>query len=70
MANMSYCMCENTAKDLADVVQAVQDKGSSAFNSMSTSERQAAVGLYKLCQEYIDLYETHGQTTTGEDEEE
>lgn len=51
MANMSYCMFENTYSDLADCVWALEER-----NELSNSERKYAKLMRKMCEEYISAY--------------
>ena len=48
MANMSYCRFENTANDLADCVEAINN---GELRDLSTYEIQGLVRLIALCKE-------------------
>lgn len=54
MSNMSYCRFQNTAIDLEDCVEEMQESG---VEKLSMEECKAATRLYDLCQEYIRAYE-------------
>lgn len=61
MSNMSYCMFENTYKDLLDCCEAMNDDCDFDrwLESLSESERKYAKKLIRLCQRVSDdlLYE-------------
>lgn len=50
MANMSYCRCENTYKDLLEVWQEVE------VDDLSESEKRYFGKLVKLCAKIADNY--------------
>ena len=59
MSNMSYCMYENTAHDLRQVVDDIEERVSTNnedLEPLSSSERQAAGLLYDLCLQFIEAY--------------
>lgn len=56
MPNMSYCRFENAFADLADCVEALQDKG----RPNGEHERRAAVLMRELCAKYIEAYDDAG----------
>jgi hypothetical protein len=58
MANMSYCRFENTSRDLQDCVAALDElaDGAEFIRPLSTSERQSADWMVKLCQRYLELH--------------
>ena len=68
MANMSYCRFENTARDLRDCVQAIEN--GEHTDDLSSYERDGLEELLDLCEEMSHmkeeieevLNEQHGQT--------
>jgi len=54
MATMSYCAFENTSNDMATCIEKLEEFEIEEWNKY---ERSAVRGLYKLCKEYIQLYE-------------
>ncbi len=54
MPNMSHCRFENTANDLQDCLDALDD-GASPDN-LGEDESAACVHLIKLCREISDVY--------------
>ena len=56
MANMSYCMFENTYGDLKDCLEAVYEAESlkELTSEMSEYELAAFKKMKRLCQEFID----------------
>lgn len=52
MANMSYCMFENTYSDLLDCFEALCDI--SELSELSESEAKYAQKLIKLCERVVD----------------
>ena len=56
MGNMSYCRFENTSGDLYDCVTALEEVGSFEELDLSEREADAAEGMLRLCQRYIDCY--------------
>lgn len=54
MANMSYCIMENTYEDLKQAVEHLVDKG---LEGLSETERKYAAKLFNLCQTFRDVYE-------------
>ena len=70
MPNMSYCRFHNTRGDLADCVEALNDR-----ETLSTSEAEEAKRLAELCREYLEAYDPDniprgcdncGESMTGE----
>jgi hypothetical protein len=70
MSNMSYCRFHNTRGDLADCVEALNDR-----EPLSASEAKEAARLAELCREYLDAYDPDdiprecdncGEAMTGE----
>ena len=51
MANMSYCRFENTYRDLADCVEALETR-----EELSNSERRYAKFMRDMCEDYISAY--------------
>lgn len=51
MANMNYCMFENTYNDLYDCYEALQEK---EIEGLSESEQKFAKKLIELCQKIVD----------------
>lgn len=51
--NMSYCMCENTALALNQVLTAMREEGTEFMREMSRHERQAFQSLFNLCEAFI-----------------
>ena len=58
MSNMSYCRFENTSRDLRDCVDALEElaDGAEFIRPLSTSERQAADWMVKLCRLYLEAH--------------
>jgi rhamnose utilization protein RhaD (predicted bifunctional aldolase and dehydrogenase) len=56
MANMSYCMFENTYGDLRDCLEAVYEADSlkELTSQMSEEELTAFKAMKRLCQKFID----------------
>lgn len=55
--NMSYCMCENTALALHQVLTAMHEEGTEFMREMSREERQAFQSLFNLCEAFIETAE-------------
>ena len=53
MANMSYCRFENTYRDLAECVQALNQ---GAASDLSTKELTYAKMMIQLCEDYANNY--------------
>lgn len=51
MANMSYCRFQNTAKDLQDCLDHIDDE------NLSAEENRAKARLVRLCQEIASLFD-------------
>jgi hypothetical protein len=68
MSNMSYCRFENTASDLRDCAEHIQEK------LFGPHEVDARLRLIEICKEILDNVgievDTHGQPTFYETEEE
>ena len=58
MTSMSYCMFENTASELNQVVQAMSEAETWEDLDLNEYENRAKETLYELCQNYIEAY-TH-----------
>ena len=71
MANMSYCRFENTSRDFADCVNALDEMYSNdeSLSTLSDYERNSAERMYEMCKEYIDLYEQVSEIEDEEDKE-
>lgn len=69
MSNMSYCRFENTSRDLRDCVDALEElaDGAEFIRPLSTSERQSADWMVKLCRRYL---EAHDRLVAAEGEDE
>ena len=52
MANMSYCRFENTARDLRDCVQAIEN---GELDDLSSYEKDGLEDLLSLCEELIHM---------------
>ncbi len=58
MANMSYCMFENTYGDLRDCVERLEEDGYISVLKESTKyEQRAMTAMYDLCKRYMELIE-------------
>jgi hypothetical protein len=57
MANMSYCMFENTAGDLSQVVEAMYEAGSVEDLDFNSYEKEGFEALYRLCKAYVREYD-------------
>ena len=57
MASMSYCMFENTATELNQVVNAMEEAMDWEDLDLNEYEMRAKTKLYNLCLSYIALYE-------------
>lgn len=56
MANMSYCRFENTSRDLADCVGALEGV---AYDNEEISKREweYAKRMKELCEEYLEMFD-------------
>lgn len=52
--NMSYCMCENTALALNQVLTAIREDGTDFLREMGREERRAFQELFSLCEAFIE----------------
>lgn len=57
MSNMSYCMFENTAGDLSQVVQAMYEAKEVSDLEFNQYEKEGFEALYGLCKNYIREYD-------------
>lgn len=60
MPNMSYCRFQNTANDLADCVESINEYA-------SEDEANAASRMYDLCKRFIRDYDPNATYTECED---
>ena len=57
MGNMSYCMFENTAKDLADCVSRMEEAGSLGDLDMNEYEKVAFMSMFRIAREFLAEHE-------------
>ena len=57
MANMSYCRFENTAGDLYDCVNAMQEEDTIEDMDLSEEELRAMKRMRKLCERFLEEYD-------------
>ena len=57
MANMSYCMCENTANDLQDVVNRLAEEGTDWIEDMNEFEVRGLRDIVELAHAIVQLAE-------------
>jgi hypothetical protein len=70
MSNMSHCRCENTAEDLREVLEAIQD-GDQSMRELSESERYALEQILEDAEEIVSLRgEIKALIKTSEESEE
>ena len=55
--NMSYCMCENTALAMKQILQAMQIKGPMFLQDMNREEATAYRALFDLCEAFLSEVE-------------
>lgn len=55
--NMSYCMNENTAAALAQVINAMREQGPEFLRDLSRSETRAFQDLFNLCEDFLKVSE-------------
>ena len=53
MANMSYCMFENTSNDLRDCVSAMEEAYDLPELDLSESEMISMRYMYRLCKKFL-----------------
>ena len=71
MANMSYCMFENTYSDLLDCVRRLEEDGySTVYKESSEYEQHAMEHMLMLCKRYMEAFEQHHEEFIEELEEE
>jgi exonuclease VII small subunit len=61
MANMSYCMFENTCDDLKACVERLEEDGRAVLEESSKYEVRAMASMYDLCKRYMELMEIIGR---------
>lgn len=57
MANMTYCMCENTANDLQDVVNRLVEEGTDWIEDMTPYEVRGLRDIVQLAHHIVELAE-------------
>ena len=57
MANMSYCMFENTSNDLRDCVSAMEEAYDVPELDLSESEMISMQYMYRLCKNFLAEYD-------------
>ena len=57
MANMSYCMCENTANDLQDVVDRLAEEGTDWIDDMNPYEVRGLRDIVHLANAIVQMAE-------------
>ena len=57
MANMTYCMCENTANDLQDVVNRLVEEGTDWIEDMNEFEVRGLRDIVQLAHAIVELAE-------------
>lgn len=67
MANMTYCMFQNTLMDLEEIDERISEPGF-RFSDMSDAEQKAARRLFELCSALAQNYDRG--IYNDEDEEE
>lgn len=55
--NMSYCMCENTALALRQVLQSMEFDGPMFLQDMNREEKRAYQELFNLCETFLTAAE-------------
>jgi hypothetical protein len=56
VANMSYCMFQNTEGDLRDCVESLEEMED--FSNLSESEMKSAKRMRRLCSEFIEYFDS------------
>jgi len=69
MSNMSYCRFENTAGDLADCVEAMEEACTMEELDLSSYELDAMERMRSLCRRFLAQYEHLAQTEMVVEEE-
>ena len=57
MANMTYCMCENTANDLQAVVDRLAEEGTAWIDEMNEFEVRGLRDIVQLAHAIVELAE-------------
>ena len=57
MANMTYCMCENTANDLGDVVNRLVEEGTAWIENMNEYEVRGLRDIVQLAHHIVEMAE-------------
>ena len=57
MANMTYCMCENTANDLQDVVNRLVEEGTDWIEDMTPYEVRGLRDIVQLAHHIVEMAE-------------
>ena len=57
MANMTYCMCENTANDLQDVFNRLVEEGTAWIEDMNEFEVRGLRDIVQLAHAIVELAE-------------
>ena len=57
MANMSYCRFQNTAQDLRDCVNSLEEGYDLDDLDLSNDETYAMKRMRNLCQDFLDAYD-------------
>jgi hypothetical protein len=57
MANMTYCMCENTANDLGDVVNRLAEEGTAWIEDMNEYEVRGLRDIVQLAHHIVEMAE-------------
>lgn len=55
MLSMSYCICENTAIQLKELIDSLESDPERFLDSRSESEQKSFVRLIELCQELMEF---------------
>ena len=69
MTSLSYCMFENTATELNQVVYAMQTADSWEDLDLNEYELRAKERLFRLCRNYIEAYSNLSELEESESEE-
>lgn len=60
MSNMSYCRFENTAQDLQDCIDSLDNFNGDkeeGYENLSRSEKSSADEMREMCETYIRIYD-------------
>ena len=68
MASMSYCMFENTATELDQVVDAMSEAITWSDLDLNSYEQSAKEQLFDLCKQYVSLYSKLDEAEEYEEE--